>query len=227
MDYRQRMQAILEKNPFISKTELVYALLLDDILAGDLVGGQKINQEELSAKLQISRSPVRDALNRLNAEGYLAKEGASGYYIYRLKMEDYLTINEFRTMIESFAVELCVSRIYNREQEQLQKNLEETAKAVEKNDVEAFSRLDSEFHMLLVCAAHNPMIQKTYEENAQKFQLFRFLTLSEDVMATALRWHRKIYQAIEDGDVQAAGEAARMHRENTISATRELCKKTQ
>lgn len=227
MELYPNMQDILDKNPFVRKTELVYTLLLDGILAGHLVGGQKINQEEISAQLGISRSPVRDALNRLNAEGYLVKEGASGYYIYQLKMEDYLTINEFRSMLEVFSVELAARNITHAQLEELRRNVKETRRAVKENDIRAFSRLDSEFHELLVRASQNPMILKTYEEHAQRFHLFRILTLSEDMMATALRWHEKIFRAIEEGDEAAAVRATRTHRDNTISGALVMCKKRQ
>lgn len=217
MDLKARMDMLSGSNPFLSKTDIVYTLVLDEILAGTMRGGQKINQEELSAQLHISRSPVRDAFTRLSAEGYLLKEGASGYYIYNLRMEDYLDINEFRSMLEIYATELAVKNITSATLEALQKNIDQTAHAVQDKNLKAFIHLDVEFHKLLVQASQNPYIIQTYENCAQKFQLFRIMTLEEDMLPIAYRWHKMIHDAILAGDADGAAKAARLHRENTVS----------
>lgn len=216
--YEQRIAALNEKNPFLSKTEAAYTLLLEDILEGRLMGGEKVSQEELSSLFHISRTPIREALNRLVKEGYLVKNGASGYSVYQLELADYISLNEFRSMLEDFGSRLAVKHITDREMDQLRENIRLTEEAVRQKDVKAFAQLDEAFHMILIQSSKNPHLMDTYRHYQTRFHLFRILTVSEEILNIALKWHRKIYQSVLDGDVEAAEENTRMHRETTINS---------
>ncbi len=216
--YEQRIAALNEKNPFLSKTEAAYTLLLEDILEGRLKGGEKVSQEELSSLFHISRTPIREALNRLVKEGYLVKNGASGYSVYQLELADYISLNEFRSMLEDFGSRLAVKHITDREMDQLRENIRLTEEAVRQKDVKAFAQLDEAFHMILIQSSKNPHLMDTYRHYQTRFHLFRILTVSEEILNIALKWHRKIYQSVLDGDVEAAEENTRMHRETTINS---------
>ena len=216
--YEQRIAALNEKNPFLSKTEAAYTLLLEDILEGRLKGGEKVSQEELSSLFHISRTPIREALNRLVKEGYLVKNGASGYSVYQLELADYISLNEFRSMLEDFGSRLAVKHITDREMDQRRENIRLTEEAVRQKDVKAFAQLDEAFHMILIQSSKNPHLMDTYRHYQTRFHLFRILTVSEEILNIALKWHRKIYQSVLDGDVEAAEENTRMHRETTINS---------
>ncbi|MDL2258297.1 GntR family transcriptional regulator [Eubacteriales bacterium OttesenSCG-928-K08] len=224
MDLKEQLENLRLNNPFLSKTDLVHTVVIDAILSGFLKCGQRISQEDLSAQLGLSRSPVREAMNRLALDGYLVREGASGYSVYTLKMEDYLAINEFRLMLEIYSSELAVKNILGDQLAKLKQNVAKTKNAVEKNDMVTFSLLDSEFHEIIISASQNPYLIETYRQFEKKFDLFRTATLISDMLPDAYRWHKMIYEAIASGDSQGAAMAAKIHRENTVSGALMMAK---
>lgn len=126
-----RMEQMRAENPFLSNTEVVYRLIREDIVEHRMKPGQKINQEQLADELNISRTPVRDALAILENDGYLIK-GAQGYVVYEMKIGDYMMLLDLRIAIERLAVRLACSRIRNSEAEKIKKNLDETRALLEK-----------------------------------------------------------------------------------------------
>lgn len=102
VDFAKSISRKRENNPFISQGELAYEVLLDAIISGNLEIGEKLNQEELSKQLNMSRTPIRDALIRLNNEKLITK-GENGSYVYRIDIKDYMEFCEFRLMIEETA----------------------------------------------------------------------------------------------------------------------------
>ncbi|WP_411681156.1 GntR family transcriptional regulator [Clostridium thailandense] len=224
MNYEERIAELIEKHTFISKTDVVYTLLLEDIIEGRLKGGSRLNQEDLSMQFGISRSPVREALNRLASDGYLVKSNASGYRVYDLRLEDYISLNEFRNMMESFGSSLAVKNITGNELDILKRNIEETKEAVEKKDTKAFLHLDEEFHGLLIEAGKNPHLIETYNSYGQRFHLFGILTLSQEMLAIAYKWHVKILQAVISGNAEEVAKTTRLHREATINSALRICR---
>ncbi len=217
MEYAQRMEELARENPFMSKTDIAYHLVQEDILEGRLSGGARINQEVLSARLNLSRSPIREALNRLVKDGYLEKSATSGYTVYDMRLEDYIALNDFRTMLEIFAAQLAAKHISDGEIEILRENIKKTETITKSRDVEAFLKLDEEFHITLVQAANNPHLWETYSHYSMRFHLFRIRTVTVEILNSALKWHNKIYQAVLNGDVEAATETTRLHRETTVN----------
>lgn len=224
MNYEERIAELIEKQTFISKTDVVYTLLLEDIIEGRLKGGSRLNQEDLSIQFGISRSPVREALNRLASDGYLVKSTASGYRVYDLRLEDYISLNEFRNMMESFGSSLAVKNITGNELDILKRNIEETKEAVEKKDTKAFLLLDEEFHTMLIKAGKNPHLIETYNSYGQRFHLFGILTLSQEMLAIAYKWHVKILQAVISGNAEEVANTTRLHREATINSALTICR---
>lgn len=224
MNYEERIAELIETHTFISKTDIAYTLVLEDILEGRLKGGSKLNQEGLSIQFGISRSPVREALNRLASDGYLVKSTSSGYHVYDLRLEDYISLNEFRNMMESFGSSLAVKNITGNEIDILKRNIEETKEVVKKKDTKAFLLLDEEFHGLLIKAGKNPHLIEMYNAYRQRFHLFGGLTLSQEMLPVSYKWHAKILQAVISGNAEDVAKTTRLHREATIDSALRICR---
>lgn len=220
---KNHAKEIMKKAPFMNKTELVYQLVLEDILDGKLAGGIRIDQNEIATQLELSRSPIREALSKLCDDGFLVRNGTSNYEVYRLKMEDYILLNDFRTMLEVFACEKAVKYANGKDFNSMEEILKQEKKAVISKDMVAFAHLDLEFHESIVKAAHNPEVEKTYARYKPKFELYDALTLNTDILAVAHQWHIRIYQAINDRDTAKATELAAIHRDNTSIAAVNAC----
>lgn len=227
MDFAKEMEKLVKKNPFMNKTDIVYSLVLQGILDGKLIEGQKLLQNSISSKLGISRTPVRNALSKLCADGFLLQEGTCGYKVYNLKLEDYLSLNDFRTMLEVYSVELAVKNLNRNDVQFIRQNLIESAKAMQKEDVDAFAVLDIAFHDRLILASRNRYIIDTYNHFKSLFRLFGYLTLGKEMLPVAQRWHQKIFDEIELGEVEKAVTATRLHRENTVDGALTILRKNK
>ncbi len=205
-------------NPFLSKSDLVYTMLRNEIENNSLPGGTKIIQEEISSLFNISRSPVREALQQLCDDGFLRRDGASGYCVYEFRFEDYLLLNDYRTMQEVFGTQQCVRYINSQELTLLKENLAASEAAIVQRDIAGFAALDREFHIIIIKASRNPYLIRSYEQQFHLYHFFRNLTLAEAALPEALRHHSMLYRAIESGSVSDAARIARLHREYTCQA---------
>ncbi len=206
------------EHPFLSKADLVYTMLRDEIENNILPGGTKIVQEEVSSLFNISRSPVREALQRLCDDGFLRRDGAMGYCVYEFRFADYLLLNDYRTMQEVFGTQQCVRYISTRELALLRENLAVSEAAAARGDIKDFAELDREFHIIIIKASRNPYLIRSYEQQFHLYHFFRNLTLMASSIPEALRHHNMLYRAIEAGNVAEAGRIARLHREHTCHA---------
>ncbi len=215
---KDRVAILTTENPFMSKTDIVCHVIREDILSERLKGGTKLNQEVLASELNLSRSPIREALHRLEGEGFLEKSTPGGYRVYDIRLADYIAINEFRSMLEINAARIAARHISDKDVKILGEIISATEQAVKEGDAATFMELDEKFHMALIHAANNPFLIETYERYLKRFHLFRIRTVTRDILTTALRWHHKIHRAVLNGDVESAVDSTRMHRETTVNS---------
>lgn len=229
------LEELREKNPFISNIELVYRLVRDDIVACRLKPGQKINQELIADKLGMSRSPVREALLQLEADGFLAK-GVQGYTVYIMKIGDYMALLDLRTAYEELAARLSCSRIRFSEMKDIERNLLETKKYLELGmstawddnfeitDPERAESLlyelgqkDQEFHSMIVKSSHNRYLINDYERLKPMIHFFRHSALDVNACLNMLDRHKAIYSAITSRDETLAVSRMQTHLALTVS----------
>lgn len=127
--YERLTHTLLKEQPFLNQTELACELVLQEILNGQLSPGEKIPQEQLAVLFGMSRTPVRDALIRLEEERFLEKNGGAGYQVSRIRLKDYVDFCEFRLMLEAKAAYLAARYITEKQLEQLRENMERFRKA--------------------------------------------------------------------------------------------------
>ena len=230
-----KMEALREKNPFLSNTELVYTLVRDDIVEHRMPPGTKLNQEQIADQLQISRTPVREAFNMLERDGFLSK-GAQGYTVYSIKIGDYMALLDLREAVESLAVRLACSRIRTSELKKIEKNLADTDALIEKATQNAWDadfrvtdkalserllfelgKKDMEFHRLVVVSSHNKYVVQCYEDMLPRIHFFRYFALDVNACLNMAARHRMIYEAVVKRDEELAGSRMRTHLELTVT----------
>lgn len=231
----EKMEALREKNPFLSNTELVYTLVRDDIVEHRMQPGTKLNQEQIADQLQISRTPVREAFNLLERDGFLSK-GAQGYTVYAIKIGDYMALLDLRIAIETLAVRLACSRIRTSELKRIDKNLTDTDMLIEKGTLKAWDadfritdrelsddllfelgKKDMEFHRLVIVSSHNKYVMQCYEDMLPRIHFFRYFALDVNACLNMAARHRMIYEAIVKRDEGLAESRMRTHLELTVT----------
>ncbi|WP_052401974.1 GntR family transcriptional regulator [Muricoccus aerilatus] len=194
------------------------AALRQAILSGDLRPGQKLSVPALALRMGISRSPVREAVLALTAEGLAVESRRRGVVVTELGLKETDAIHEARGPLEGFATRLAAERGPADLGERLDAILAEQAEAVAAGDEDKYFRTNAAFHSAIAAACDNA-------------EIYRLLVSLEGRMALALRQvaarpghresgieeHRKVVAAIKARDGSGAEAAMRAH----LAATRQ------
>ena len=210
LDYEQRIAVKRKANPFISQTDLVYDILLEDIMSCQRQLGSKINQDQLATALKVSRSPIREAINRLTQDGHLVKRGKRGYYVYIPTMRDVIHASEFRIAMEVNAAQLAMKRMTEEDLRQLQSIIDEHANCSRQVLGEMIS-LDIAFHDRLVACSRSDYIIQAYRQYEKKFQQIHNRITVMSMQDIILAHHKDIVYAITNRDTVHLESALRVH----------------
>ena len=194
--------------------ETVCEALRDAIKRGILEPGERLMEVQLAEELGISRTPVREAIRKLEQEGYVIMMPRRGTYVSSVSVHDVKEIFEIRSALESLSTGLATRRIEPDELETLQKLLVEIEGHIKDNNIEKIVETDVKFHGLLYQVSRNERLVSIISN--LKEQLARFRTLSMSYpgrLQETLEEHRKMVEAIASGDVDAARDAAEHHME--------------
>ena len=129
--------------------EVVCEALRDAITKGMLKPGERLMEIQLAEELGVSRTPVREAIRKLELEGYVIMMPRRGTYVANLSIRDVNEVFEIRTSLESLASGLAAERITVEELDNLQRLLVQIGIYIEKNDMEKIVETDTAFHGLL------------------------------------------------------------------------------
>jgi len=194
--------------------ETVCEALRDAIRRGVLEQGERLMEVQLAEELGISRTPVREAIRKLEQEGYVIMLPRRGTYVSSLSVHDVKEIFEIRSALESLAISLATMRIEPEELEKLRALLVEIEGHIKREDIDKIVATDIEFHGLLYQVSRNERLV-TIISNLKE-QLARFRTLSMSYpgrLQKTLEEHRAMVEAIAAGDLDAARDAAERHME--------------
>lgn len=193
--------------------ERVKALIMDHVIAS----GERINMDALSRKLQVSPTPIREALARLESDGLIRKEPLRGYsatpVLTRAELDD---LYEFRLHVEPWAAARAAERAGSA-RTALRRELDTCSIVPQGGDYEAFKAIaahDTRFHDLIMTMADNTVMHAAYAHTHCHLHVFR-LYYSSGLATAALREHRLIVKAIEDRAPERAAAAMTAHLESS------------
>lgn len=215
MTAQEKLHQRLAENPFLTNTQLAGELLFEDILSGELAPGERLNQEALAVRYEMSRSPIRDAVAQLEKEGFVSRT-PQGCFVAGLCGADYLDFSEFRARIESIGAEWAARFIEPAELAALEENLKAFCAGLDDPDRLAMSRLDEAFHLLVVKACRNQNLIATVNGYQKKLLFYRRQIVNKQVFRGTYANHCDIYQALARHDERAAQAATYAHLLNPI-----------
>lgn len=168
---KQQVYTHLQNNPFESVKHLVYDIILQEIVAINLKPGEKLNISKISEDLDVSRTPVREALLMLCEEGFVRKNSEQGFSVREVDFADISQIHIARTLLESKAAFLCASQINCPNIKEMRKI---AAREFEHNDnYSDVASDDDEFHNLIVVSCGNKYIIDYYNQLRSKIKLLK------------------------------------------------------
>ena len=202
----------------LSLAEHVTKVVRDDILAGRLRSGERLTEADVIARTGVSRTPVREGLKVLSAEGLVVSYRGRGTYVaFRLPPNEARIIYDIRLLIEPYLTGLAAVRATPSSLRVIETILDQFCEAVDGGPEEA-SRLDAEFHLSIYDLSESQFrsILQTYWSRIQ-------LELSEHVYVAEeprnfMQEHRDIFVALSAGDPGVAEERMRAHIEHGLKA---------
>ena len=196
--------------------EVVCESLREAIRSGILKPGERIMEIQLAEELGVSRTPVREAIRKLELEGYVVMMPRRGTYVASMSIRDINEIFEIRTALESLSNGLAADHITDDELEHLQRLLVIIGGYIKEGNIEKIVETDIEFHDLLYHAARNERLVGIISNLRDQLTRFRTLSMSHPGrLEETLEEHRLIVDAIASGDRKAASRAAERHMENS------------
>lgn len=171
---------------------------------------------QLAEELGVSRTPVREAIRKLDQEGYVVMMPRRGAYVANMSIRDVSEIFEIRTALESLSNGMAAERITVEELEKLQRLLVRIGSYIKKGDMEKIVETDIRFHDLLYQASRNSRLVGIISNLREQLTRFRTLSMSyPGRLEATLEEHRAMVDAIAQGDVEKARKAAERHMENS------------
>ena len=184
-----------------SQTTQLYERLRTAILTLELLPGQSLAERGLESRFQASRTPVRAALVRLEAEGLVRRDGRS-YAVAPIDLDEIAQLAEYREAIETAAARLAVRRASDEQLDQLADELNDAADASAAGDsVQA----GGDFHARLAELAGNPFFGTAVATSLRRLERTRWLEArSPEARSHARDEHRRILQAVRERDAELA-----------------------
>ncbi len=201
-----------------SLKQRAYEEIKQRILSGRLAPGGLLSERQLAAELNMSKTPVHAALERLEVDGLVTVAAQQGIVVREATAGDVTDHFEFRQAIEPFVVGRIAGRLSTDQKASLNQNLSANREAVLAGDMAANVQLDAEFHLLLCEFLGNREILRVMRQLREKVHrvIHQISTRSPSRMDVSLAEHEAIAQAILNGDGSSASERMVEHLRNGL-----------
>lgn len=208
---------MFQENGNSSLEEKVYKTLEDQILSQKLTAGEAVTELKLSAELGVSRTPVREALQRLDREGLIKLIPNKGAFVIGISEKDLIDIYMIRMRLEGLAARITAEKADDSTVRHLRENTELTEFFISKGNVERVKDLDSDFHDIIYRACESRMLCKTLSELHRYIASYRKLSLTvEGRIEKSFEEHKQICDAIENKDMENADRLMSRHVEHAL-----------
>lgn len=194
--------------------EIVYEELKMQILKGQIVPGTRMMEVEMAEDMGVSRTPIREAIRKLEKEGLVTIEPRRGAYASQISQKDIEEILEVRQNMEGLAAFYAAGRMDEDAKKKLKIATDKYDKAVEDANTQDMIKYDTEFHHLIVEGADNKILVNMVQQLQELVLRFRYLYYDNFKRGEKMpAEHHAIREAIESGDAAAARDAADIHIE--------------
>lgn len=204
-------------------TAKVSAKLRERILSFDLPPRIRLSDEEIARELGISRTPVREALNRLAAEGLVEARLNRGFVVKvfdRKEVEDTYVLRE---RLETLAVELATPQLDDHKRKVLADLLDSFLRLMEEKDLSGFNDADERFHDLIAVYSGNSVLHTVLKNLQGKIRLIRrYDHLRPGSLEEAYEGHLDILESMTEGDAKEASKKMSVHIINAMQVVMKL-----
>jgi len=195
-----------------SLREEVYESFKKSILHGKLKAGQRLIEEQLAGQVGISRTPVREAFQKLEREELVTRLPKGGFAVRKFTKEDVEEIFGIRSALESYAAYLATVRMAPDKLFTLEKKLKESEDASEKGDDDKALQLHTDFYDLIYRSCRSRKLAEMIDPFRDYFYRYRAALLRlENGVSHTNQYHRQMLEAIKKNNPRLAERLVRMH----------------
>ncbi len=190
----------------------VYTVLRDLVLTQLFTPGSKLNIEQLCRDLGVSRTPVWEAMHRLETEGLVETVPRQGVYVLNFSVQRVNELFAVRGALEGLAARLAASGLAAEDRASLARNLDELAAAFRAGDIKRYSQCAIELHTRVLGAAGNQVLSRQLENVYAQIHVLRLRSLYlPERLETSFEEHSRIVRAIMSGEPDEAEQVSRGH----------------
>ncbi|MCF7935418.1 MAG: GntR family transcriptional regulator [Synergistales bacterium] len=211
-----------------STEDHAYRTLMGMLLNHELPPGDRVVESEIAGELGLSRTPVRNALGRLIAQGLLEKRGSKGCYVPRLTPMDMKEVFESRITLESQAARSAAQRSVGKDLRYLRILTEREKELYRAGDRHGYTEVNKDLHLFVASLAHNSYLERFVRQTFWRSELYIFFfdrfyqhpteeqtTLRNPEESVSCREHDALVTALESKDADRAAELMEAHIQST------------
>ncbi|MCX7749841.1 MAG: GntR family transcriptional regulator [Clostridia bacterium] len=202
-------------NDYKPLREVIFNTLREAIISGELKPGERLMEVQLAEKMGVSRTPVREAIRKLELEGLVNMIPRKGAHVAELSVKDIMDVLEVRASLDGLAAALSAQRISEEELAELKHVYSQFVNYMEKENLQGTIKKDVEFHEIIYRSSKNDKLIQIVNNLREQVQRFRVIYLKDYSSPKELiKEHAEIYEAILNRDIEAAERVAERHIKN-------------
>ena len=213
-------------NEYLPLRDVVFNTLRQAILRGELKPGERLMEIQLANKLGVSRTPIREAIRKLELEGLVLMIPRKGAEVAEITEKSLKDVLEIRRALEDLAVRLACEKITKEDLKELKKAGDEFKKVLKSQDITEVAEADVRFHDVIYMATDNPKLIQLLNNFREQMYRFRVEYLKKDeVRPQLLAEHDEIIKFITEGNKEEASRVVTRHIENQALTVQDVIRK--
>ena len=202
-------------NEYLPLRDVVFNTLRQAILKGELAPGERLMEIQLAEKLGVSRTPIREAIRKLELEGLVLMIPRKGAEVAKISEKSLKDVLEVRRSLEELAIELACQRISDTDMEDMDAAQAAFRDAIAKGDAMEIAETDEAYHDVIYNCTRNTRLVQILNNLREQMYRFRLEYIKdEDKRQILLIEHEKILKALRSRHVAEARAAVREHIDN-------------
>lgn len=202
-------------NEYLPLRDVVFNTLRQAILTGELRPGERLMEIHLADRLGVSRTPIREAIRKLELEGLVVMIPRKGAQVAKITEKNLKDVLEVRRALDMLAARLACRRMGEEDKEELKKACDEFADVVKGSNTKDITEADVRFHDIILKATNNERLMQLVNNLAEQMYRYRLEYIKDSAYHSRLvQEHEAIYRAIINKEEEKAAEAVVLHIDN-------------
>lgn len=205
----------LKMNEYLPLRDVVFNTLRNAILTGELSPGERLMEIKLADKLGVSRTPIREAIRKLELEGLVVNTPRKGAEVANISAEDLRDVLEVRRSLEVLAIRLACDKMTEETLELLHENIDAFKHSIDAKATSDIASVDVSFHDIIYKSTGNNRLIQILNNISEQMYRYRFEYIkNKEAWNRLVEEHMNIYEAIKNRDKELAVKSILLHIDN-------------